>query len=128
MKAACNLRDDKAFYGFMWGVTSNVYKNWCKKKKKRVLVERDDSIPDQNDILDHLLTTNSEIVLLRRELSLLSEKHRQATILYYVEDYSVAKISQALDISESMVKYLLFKARKIFREGMNMDRTYGEQS
>ncbi len=128
IKSACNLRDDKAFYGFMWAVAGNVYKNWFKRKKKRVLVEPDDNIPDQSDILDHLLTTNSEIALLRRELSLLSEKHRQATVLYYVEGYSVAKISQTLNISESMVKYLLFKARRILKEGMNMDRTYGEQS
>jgi len=23
-----NLRNDKAFYGFMWAIASNVYKNW----------------------------------------------------------------------------------------------------
>jgi len=34
LKTRENLRDDKAFYGFMWAVAGNVYKNWCKKRAK----------------------------------------------------------------------------------------------
>ena len=31
-KAAPNIRDDAAFYGFMWAVAGNAYKQWCKRK------------------------------------------------------------------------------------------------
>ena len=31
LRSAENLRDEKAFYGFMWGVAGNVYKQWYRK-------------------------------------------------------------------------------------------------
>lgn len=33
-KSVGNIRNDKAFYAFMWGVAGNVYKQWCRKQKK----------------------------------------------------------------------------------------------
>ena len=33
-KSADNIRNADAFYGFMWAVAGNVYKQWCKKKAK----------------------------------------------------------------------------------------------
>jgi len=130
IKSACNLRDDKAFYNFMWAVANNVYKNWCKKKAKqrKTFYELDQNLPDENEELDNLLIKNEEVSLLRRELSLLSEKYRTAAVLYYSHDYSVSKIAQSLSISENMVKYLLFKARKILKEGIGMEREFGEKS
>lgn len=128
MKSACNLRDDKAFYGFMWAIAGNVYKNWCKKKSKASYVELDDSLADQGKNAEEQLVINHDIALLRRELSLLTEQYRKCAVLYYVDEYPVSKIALTLNISESMVKYLLFKSRKILKEGMNMVRTYGEQS
>ena len=34
MKSVGNIRNDKAFYAFMWGVAGNVYKQWCGKKQR----------------------------------------------------------------------------------------------
>ncbi|MCL2774894.1 MAG: RNA polymerase sigma factor [Oscillospiraceae bacterium] len=130
LKSACNLRDDKAFYNFMWAVANNVYKNWCKKKarRKQTFYELDENLPDDNVDLDNLLILSDEVNLLRRELSLLSEKYRIAAVLYYSKDYSVSKVAKTLSISENMVKYLLFKARKILKEGIGMEREFGEKS
>jgi len=128
MKSACNLRDVNAFYGFIWAIAGNVYKNWCKKRGRLIYAELDESLPDQGRAVEEQLVENDDIALLRRELSLLTEKYRRCAVLYYVEEYPVSKIAQTLDISESMVKYLLFKARKKLKEGMNMVRNYGEQS
>lgn len=123
IKSACNLRDDNAFYGFMWGVAGNVYKNWCKKRRRPVYAELDENLPDQGQPVEEQLMENDDIALLRRELSLLSEKYRRCAVLYYVEEYPVSKIARTLNITESMVKYLLFKARKKLKEGMNMVRS-----
>ncbi len=125
-KSAATIRNDGAFYGFMWSVASNVYKQWCRKKQLRNEMELEENIPsefsfDEDD--DHL-----DITLLRRELTLLVEKYRRATILYYMENKSCQEIANIISVSESMVKYLLFKSRKILKEGMSMERTYGEQS
>lgn len=125
-KSVKNIRDDKAFYGFMWAVAENVYKQWYKKKLKSKTCELTDDIA--NTLIDFEPDNNSDIYLLRRELSLLSEKYRKATILYYIDGYNCHQIADKINLSESMVKYLLFKSRKILKEGMNMERKLGELS
>lgn len=120
-----SLRDDKAFYGFMWAVAGNVYKDWCKKRKKAVEGELDESIPDSGVPIAELLEKESEAALLHRELRLLGERHRKVTVLYYFYDKKVSEIAKSQSISESMVKFLLFKSRNILKEGMNMERTMG---
>ncbi|MBQ7309708.1 MAG: sigma-70 family RNA polymerase sigma factor [Clostridia bacterium] len=125
IKSAENIRDDKAFYAFMWSVAGNVYKQWYRKKLKNNTCELTEEIASDDVFAED---DHSDIYLLRRELTLLSEKYRKATILYYIEGRSCPEISSALAISESMVKYLLFKSRKILKEGMNMERDLGELS
>ena len=92
LKSACNLRDDRAFYNFMWAVANNVYKDWCKKKvrQRQTFHELDEDLPDDSEDLDSALINNDDINLLRREMSLLSEKYRTAAVLYYSQDYSVS--------------------------------------
>ena len=122
-RSAHNIRNPEAFYGFMWAVAGNVYKQWL--RKRRMFAElREETAADAAFVADE----NTEINLLRRELSLLAAKYRKAVILYYVENKSCAQIARSLYISESMVKYLLFKSRHILKEGMSMERIYGEQS
>ncbi len=126
-KSADNIRNIDAFYGFMWAVAGNVYKQWCKNKAKNKECEltSDMEIYDKAELF---IDETSELFLLRRELTLLAEKYRKVVILYYIENKSCSEISNHLSISESMVKYLLFKSRQILKEGMNMERNYGQQS
>ena len=123
IKSAKNIRDDNAFYAFMWGVAGNVYKQWYRKKLKNNTCELAENIVSEDDFSEDNI---GNIYLLRRELTLLSEKYRKATIFYYIDGRSCSEISSALAISESMVKYLLFKSRKILKEGIGMEREFGE--
>ena len=34
IKSSGSIRDDGAFYGFMWAVANNVYNHWYKRKLK----------------------------------------------------------------------------------------------
>lgn len=124
-KSADNLRDEKAFYGFMWAVAGNVYKGWCKNKVRNKECELPENVFYHDDLLE---SEADALYLLRRELTLLNEKYRKAVILYYIENMSCSEISSSLSVSESMVKYLLFKSRQIVKEGMSMERNYGSQS
>ena len=124
-KSADNIRNADAVYGFIWAVAGNVYKQWCKNKAKDKFCELTDTLPDMKETFSE---DDSALYLLRRELSLLSEKYRKAVVLYYLENKSCSEISNRLSISESMVKYLLFKSRQILKEGMSMERNYGSQS
>lgn len=123
--SAVNLRDERAFYGFMWSVAGNVYKRWCRKKRQEMQIKDNlifslevEEEKEDEELLAHL----------RRELALLSKKYREAAVLYYVKNKSCEEISEILTISISMVKYLLFKTRQIVKVGMSMERHFGEQS
>ena len=124
-KSSGNIRNVDAVYGFMWAVAGNVYKQWCKNKAKGKECELTDNLPDVAELLDE---DDSTLYLLRRELTLLTKKYRKAVVLYYIENKSCSEISNRLGVSESMVKYLLFKSRQILKEGMSMERNYGKQS
>lgn len=126
IKAVPNLRDHSAFYSFMWSVAGNVYKQWCRKRASRKECELPEDLPFPDD--PFAFDEDSDVSLLRRELSLLAKKYRQAVVLYYLENRSCTQISDALSISESMVKYLLFKSRKLLKEGMHMERKLGTLS
>ena len=123
-----NLRDEKAFYGFMWTVAGNVYKDWCRKRKNIAECELDDNISDDSVPLCELLEKEADLKLLYRELGLLSEQYRKVIVMHYFDEHKVTDISKSLDISESKVKFLLYKSRKILKEGMNMERTNGNLS
>lgn len=118
------LRDERAFYGFMWSVAENVYRKWLSKRRRESFIELSAELPDVPEETEE----SEDIRLLRRELSILSGKYRQATILYYIERKSCARIASEMSVSESMVKYLLFKSRQKLREGMAMQRENGTLS
>ena len=124
LESAPNLRQEGAFYGFMWGVAGNVYRQWAKKRASRRECELTEAAYEQEFPAD----APEDVALLRRELTLLSRQYREAAVLYYVRGMKTAEIAQALSVSRSMVKYLLFKARIILKEGMVMERNYGVQS
>ncbi len=129
IKASPDIKDEKIFYGFMWAVAGNLYKRWCAKKARYAdECELTDDIDKPDKRLEQPDNENEDLHLLRRELAFLNERSRKAMILYYLENKSCSEISSLLNISESMVKYLLFKSRKKIKEGMNMERTLGEQS
>lgn len=123
MRSLPALRKDTAFYSFAWTVARNSYAAWCRRKARELPcspLDGDDE-PAETDSNDS--EEKEAVILLRRELALLSKKYRKAVILYYIDRLPCTEISSRLSVSESMVKYLLFKARKLIKEGMEMERT-----
>ena len=130
LRSAHNLQDEERFWGFMWRIAENTYMDYLRKKSRasKRTAELNEGIPDESDLgLDQIVQAE-ELNLLRRELSLLSKQYRDATVLYYMENLSCSEIANKLQISTEMVKYYLFRARKMIREGMSMERLYGEKS
>lgn len=130
IRSAASLKDEERFYGFMWKIAENVYMDYLRKKTKNAsrTAELDESLADESESALDEIVKREEINLLRRELALLSEKYRRATVMYYIYRLSCDEIACRLSTSESMVKYLLFKSRKILKEGMKMERNLGELS
>ncbi len=121
-----NLNEDRVFFAFMWSVARNTYKKFLRRKNRT---------PAQGSFIDIDYTTpesrcidKEEISLLRRELSLLAKKYREITVAFYIDGKSGAQISKELNISPEMVRNILFKVRKMLKEGIEMKREYGEKS
>ncbi|MBQ8555395.1 MAG: sigma-70 family RNA polymerase sigma factor [Clostridia bacterium] len=124
LQALPNLREPEAFYGFMWTVAGNVYRQWCRKRARHP-----ETLPKEaSAAFAWPEELPEEVYLLRRELSLLTRRYRQSAVLYYIDGLSVREIAEQLKVTQSMVKYLLFRTRIKLKEGMSMERNVGMQS
>jgi DNA-directed RNA polymerase specialized sigma subunit, sigma24 homolog len=128
MASARRLERDDAFYAFMWKIASNTFRKYIRKKQ-------DNYIPfDEQFVGVYWKTPEDEYVeseqlgLLRRELSMLAGQYRAVTVAYYIKGKSCSEIAVSQGISEDMVKYYLFKTRKMLKEGIGMAREFGERS
>ena len=128
LSSVYRLERDEAFYGFMWRVAENTLKARIRKRcPENVCIDENFCGIYWNTPEDDFIKSE-EISLLRRELSLLSEMYREVTVKYYIYGKSCSEISAEMNISTEMVKYYLFKTRKILKEGIGMTREFGEKS
>lgn len=128
-KSIVNLRDEKAFYGFVWKTADNILKKWYSKRSKYNSSQLDESVSEDSfKLIEEKAETDEQLSLIRRELAILKSNYRKTMIEYYINNRSVKEISNLFSISESMVKYLLFQSRKRIKEGVIMERNFGELS
>lgn len=134
MLAAKNIKSEDAFWGYAWKVAESTLKKFVRTEqiiKDNVDYDADnfgiyEITPEQEYIESEIY--NEQIYLLRRELSLLSKTHREVCVAYYVDNKSCSEIADSMNLSVDMVKYHLFKTRKLLKEGMAMTRILGEKS
>ena len=126
LKCARGLKNDDAFYGFMWRIAENTFKKRIRKSNFQT-IEFDESFvgtywatPEE----EYLKT--EELHLLRRELSLLSKQYRETTVAYYITGKSCSEISTDFGISTEMVKYyglIIYRSEKHLQNA-NFRRLY----
>lgn len=127
LQSAPRLKNDDAFYGWFWAIAANTTKKYFRKKSGFPVVELDESYSEDMDVAETVVC-KEKIAVLRRELSLLSKEYRECTLAYYFDELSCREISDKYGISVEMVKYYLYKTRRILKEGITMTREYGEKS
>ena len=127
LQSADKIRDEHAFYGYVWGIAANTYCKFLRKRERNNHTDIPDTAADPHDFTDDVIA-GDEVRALRREIALLSKEYRECTVAYYFDGLSCSAISQKYDISLEMVKYYLFKTRKILKEGISMEREFGERS
>ncbi len=130
-----NLEKEEAFWGFVWRIAENTFRKFIKREELRGRAETHSEeeymgnyIPAPEAEYLEAEEQDEQIYLLRRELSLLSKTHREVCVAYYVDNKSCSEIAKEQDISLEMVKYHLFKTRKLLKEGIGMMRKLGEKS
>lgn len=128
---ADRIKSNDAMFGYVWKIAANTYKKFLRKRNYTLIAEYDDdilnSVSSDDDFTDNIAKTE-QLHSLRRELSLLSRGYRECTVAYYFDGMSCAETSEKLGISLEMVKYYLFKTRKLLKEGIGMEREFGEKS
>ena len=127
LKSAPGIRDDNAFFGYIWAIAANTYKKYLYKKSRIRCEELDEGAVDEKDFVQDILQTE-QFSALRRELALLSREYRECTVAYYFEGLSCGETAARLHLSLEMVKYYLFKTRKLLKEGIGMEREFGTKS
>lgn len=127
LHSVSRLKDEKAFYGYVWTIAENTYKKFLSKRNRLPYAEIDENLASEEDFFDGIVSAE-EISFLRRELALLSKEYRECTVAYYFDGLSCMEIALRFGISPEMVKYYLFKTRKILKEGIGMERIFGEKS
>lgn len=137
--SAEKIRDDGAFWAFAWRVADNTFKKFIRRKNiiAQTEMQISDDVGDMSvyvpsesfeDEMAEREEQDDELYRLRRELSLLSKTHREVSVMYYIKNMSCSEIAKTQNISIDMVKYHLFKTRKLLKEGIGMNRNLGEKS
>ncbi len=121
------INNARAFYGYIWGIAANTYRKFIRKKNRYSFEEMDENLSDEYDFTEELLFRD-DVVKLRREIAILSREYRECTLAYYYDGLSCVDVAKKLGISIDMVKYYLYKTRKILKEGICMEREFGEKS
>lgn len=123
------LRDEQAFYAYVWRTADHLLRGWYRDRDKRRTAPSDDTLSDNPwERLTEQEQENEQLMLITRELAILNSNYRHVMVAYYVDGLSIKDISADLSLSVSMVKYLLFQSRKRIKEGIAMERNYGEYS
>ncbi len=131
LNSAENLKNEAAFWGYAWRIAENTFRTFIRREQLR----RTSIAADSESIIINIATEDgeaeahdSEINRLRRELALLGKRYREVCVSYYINNKSCSCIAEEQNISVEAVKQLLFKARKLLKEGMEMERKFGEKS
>lgn len=127
LQSAPKMRNENAFFGYVWAIAANTYKKFLRKRSQLQYSKIDENLVDEADFTENIVK-EEEVRILRRELSLLSHEYRKCTIAYYYDGLSCGQIADKFHITLEMVKYYLFKTRKIMKEGISMEREFGEKS
>ena len=131
LTSAPRCRHDEAFHGFAWRIADNTFRSFIRRRAhtdEPCEAAEDISVPSAEQVFIEQTEASDELYRLRRELSLLSKTHREVCVSYYIDHKRCSDIAREQHISVEMVKYHLFKTRKLLKEGIGMTRQLGEKS
>lgn len=125
------VQREEAFFGYVWSIAANIYKKCLRRQSRAVICDLVDADVEVDDFSETVVTEiwqKEQTGKLRRELALLSKEYRECTVAYYFDELSCKEVAEKFHISLEMVKYYLFKTRKLLKESIEMEREFGEKS
>ncbi|MGE4131343.1 MAG: RNA polymerase sigma factor [Bdellovibrionales bacterium] len=113
VRAAASYRAEGSVKSWVLTVARRAAFNYVRdhNSSEEVPLESEDQVGTIQDFEDQVLA-RSEVAQVRQALEQLPDRQRLALVLWLTEDMSYEQIAQQLDVSESSVKSLLFRARQ----------------
>lgn len=112
--------------GYLYRIAQNVYARYVMEKKKQEYVNINDINFSEDASFVEEVIRSEEYQLIKREISWLGKLQRQIMYMHYFENQKIATISTKLDIPIGTVKWHLYDAKKIVKEGIEDMRNSGE--
>jgi len=112
------------FTTWMFRIASHVALNWLRDEKNERAQQRLDQgigelrpreLPDRKVSVEQRMVYESRLQEIRDAIATLPEKQRAAVLMHKYEEMEYSQIAAALDLSESAVKSLLFRAYESLR-------------
>jgi len=102
--------------GWVCGIARNLARNAARRRRETAMITTDHATHDPT-ALDQLIT-REDGALADRALETLSEREREAIVLYYRNDESLATVAAALGITEAAAKKRVLRGREHLRVAM----------
>ena len=93
IKSGDRIKNDDAFYGYMWKIARNSLLSYISNKRQADLPYDETTVSVYWQETDLDMIRREQLATLRRELSILSGNYREATVQYYIHSKSCAEIS-----------------------------------
>lgn len=113
------IKEDKSFLYFLFGVAIRLIRKRKRKSWKQLLFG-DEAWKGFSE--NEAYTTNSDIEDLKALLEILSEKSREAIVLFEISGFSIKEISELQKCSQSAVKSRLVRARKTLKDACELEK------
>jgi len=110
------LRDAERVGPWVAGIARNLAANAVRTRarRERIVIEPNVDVPTPEDAA----LEREDRELLQRALADIPDAHREALVLFYLQEQSVAEIAGALSISEDLVKQRLSRGRQALRDSV----------
>ncbi len=108
-------RREAVFSSWMFALAMNVYRSELRRIPPATLALDEISEPRDGHSLEDGVEDLDRDRAIRRAVSLLPAKYREALVLYYFHELDISVAAGSLGISEGTLKARLFRAREILR-------------
>lgn len=117
-KNSNNLPKTTNIKSYLIGIAKNVIKNKYRKTECNLSIfDYENSLID-NENIENIIETNEKESIINSSIKILKQEEYQIFIMFYYEQRSIKEISLKLQCSESKVKIILHRVRKIVKKNL----------
>lgn len=118
MTRVASLQSDSAFRSWLFSIARNLSIDTHRRKKRTVTMPDDEAMPIQlyTEEPQDRVEVEEEHQTVVEAMNKLAQSHQRVLVLREVEGMSYAAIAEQLDVSQSAVETLLFRARRRLKE------------